>query len=89
MVINAGSVNADVITKNRAQPTCKDDNTINESAKYPEKPLNTFPGSIINDVNKAYCVAVNFLETRLVRKAMLTVPTKPAARLSIPTIIDS
>ena len=33
MVINAGSVNADVIIKNRAQPTCKDVNVINESAK--------------------------------------------------------
>ena len=33
IVINDGNVNADVITKKRAQPTCEDVNTINESAK--------------------------------------------------------
>ena len=42
----------------------------------------------MNDVSIAYCTAVYFLETRLVRKAMLIVPTSPAAKLSSPTIND-
>ena len=42
----------------------------------------------MNDVNIAYCTAVNFFETKLVKKAMFTVPTRPAAKLSKPTIKD-
>ena len=43
----------------------------------------------MKEVNIAYCTAVNFLETKLVRNAMLIVPTNPAAKLSNPTINDS
>ena len=32
---------------------------------------------------------MNFFETKLVKNAILTVPTKPAAKLSKPTIIDN
>jgi len=43
----------------------------------------------MNDVNIAYCTAVNFFDTKLVRKAILIVPTSPAAKLSNPTIKDN
>ena len=42
----------------------------------------------MNDVNIAYCTAVYFFETKLVKKAIFTVPTRPAAKLSKPTIRD-
>ena len=32
---------------------------------------------------------MNFLETKLVKNAILTVPTNPAAKLSKPTMIDN
>ena len=40
----------------------------------------------MNEVRIAYCTAVNFFETKLVKNAILIVPTKPAAKLSKPTI---
>ena len=57
-------------------------------ANTPEKPLRIFPGSIIKEVKSAYCVAVNCFETRLVKNAIFTVPTTPAEKLSVKTIID-
>ena len=45
-----------------------------------------FNSNIIKEVRRAYCTAVYFFETRLVRKVIFAVPTTPAARLSAPTI---
>ena len=42
----------------------------------------------MKDVNMAYCTAVNFFETKLVKNAIFIVPTKPAAKLSKPTMSD-
>lgn len=55
----------------------------------PENPARIFPGSIIKDVNKAYWTAVYCLETKLVKKVILTVPTMPAAILSRATTRDN
>ena len=54
----------------------------------PEKPDSNLPNKVITEVNNAYWTAVNFFETRLVRKVILIVPTAPAAMLSIATIKD-
>ena len=43
----------------------------------------------MNDVNNAYWTAVYCLETKLVKKVILAVPTTPAAKLSAPTINPS
>ena len=42
----------------------------------------------MKEVNRAYCVAVNCFETKLVKNAILTVPTIPAEKLSVNTIIE-
>ena len=42
----------------------------------------------MKEVNNAYWVAVNCFETKLVKNAMLTVPTMPAEKLSVNTIIE-
>ena len=42
----------------------------------------------MKEVNNAYWVAVNCFETKLVKNAILTVPTMPAEKLSVNTIIE-
>ena len=42
----------------------------------------------MKEVSRAYWVAVNCFETKLVKKAMFTVPTTPAEKLSVNTIIE-
>ncbi len=48
----------------------------------PEKPLITFPGSVMNELNNAYCVAVYAWLVRLERYAMKTAFERPALMLS-------
>jgi PAT family beta-lactamase induction signal transducer AmpG len=50
--------------------------------------LDSFAAGLVGTINIAYCTAVNFFETKLVKNAILIVPTKPAAKLSKPTIKD-
>jgi len=42
----------------------------------------------MKEVKRAYWVAVNCFETKLVKNAILTVPTMPAEKLSVNTIIE-
>ena len=42
----------------------------------------------MKEVNRAYWVAVNCFETKLVKKAILIVPTIPAEKLSVKTITE-